>query len=155
MCRDAGMRGELELIADPLAEAGGRLNVRVAESPQAPLRAYAESDLSGGWRARTAVLVLLAAMCAAGGQNTLPIVALDEHAAAMDEAAIEDIGTVMQGISRTRGLQIVVTMPTKRTNEATHWCDLQVGFLKAAPDQAYAPLPHLLEAAEDAAHPSV
>jgi len=153
LCEDAHMRGELSLTPDPLAEAGGRLNVKVAESPNAPLRAYSDADLSGGWRSRTAVLVLLAALCAAGGEQTLSVVLLDEHAAQLDESAIDDLGWVMQTLSRNRRLQLVLTMPTKRTNEATSWADLQVAFLKAAPDQAYAPLPHLLEASDEATVP--
>lgn len=150
LCDDAGMRGELGLVPDPLAEAGGRLNVKVAESPHAPLRSYIDADLSGGWRSRTAVLVLLAALCAAGGRNTLPCALWDEHASQLDEEAINDIGYVMQELARTRGLQFIVTMPTKRANEASGWADLQIAYLKADPDQPYAPLPHLIEAEETA-----
>lgn len=155
LCADAGMRGELELTEDPLAEAGGRLNVRVAETLDGTLRAYADADLSGGWRAKTAVLVLLAALCAAGGQHALGVVLLDEHAAAMDEARIDEVGWVMQGLARERGLQMVLTMPTRRASEAVSWADLQIAYLKIEAGQQYAPLPHLIEADEHATRPPV
>lgn len=154
LCDAALMRGEIELIDDPLAEAGGRLNIRVAETPNAPLRAYhGEAEMSGGWRAKTAVLVLLAAMCAGGGDRTLPVALLDEHSAALDEERVNEIGWVLQRLAREMNLQVICAMPTKRTSESISWCDLQAGFLKAHPDAMYSPLPHLLEAADEATVP--
>ncbi len=147
LCQAAGMRGELELVDDQLAEAGGRLNVRVAETPGGPLRSYhEEADLSGGWRAKTSVLILLAALAAAGGGRSLPVACLDEHSAQLDEDRAAEIGWVFHKLSREAGLQVICAMPSKRATERSEWTDSQVAFLKAGPQDAYAPLPHILEA---------
>lgn len=154
LCEAASMRGELELAEDPLAEAGGRLVIRVADSPQGQLRNYhGEADLSGGWRAKTAVIMLMAAISAAGGDHALPVICLDEHSAALDEERVNELGWVFQQIARTRGLQFVCAMPTKKNAERISWTDAQIGFLKAAPGQLYAPLPHILEASDEATRP--
>ena len=153
LCHDADMRGEMHLTADPLAEAGGRLQVMVAETTDGPLRAYAEADLSGGWRAKTALLVLLAALAASAGTSTLKLVLSDEPFAALDEDRISEVGWTFQRLARHSGLQFVLTLPTRRASEAVEWADLSVAFLKAGPHDMYAPLPHLIEASEQATLP--
>lgn len=153
LCDDAHMAGALELREDAMAEAGGRLEVRVSETRTGQLRAFGDADLSGGWKAKTSVLLLMAAICAAGGRHALPVCLLDEHSAQMDEDRIREVGWVFQTLARQRGMQFVCAMPSKRSTEAAEWTDSQVGFLKAADAERYAPLPHVIEAADSATRP--
>lgn len=153
LCADANMAGALILREDAMAEAGGRLEVQVAETKGGALRSFGDADLSGGWKAKTSVLLLLAAICAAGGRHTLPVCLLDEHSAQMDEDRIREVGQVFQTLARGRSMQFVCAMPSKRSTEAAEWTDTQVGFLKAPDGERYAPLPHVIEASDEATQP--
>lgn len=144
----AGMEGELVVEPDPVS--GARIDLLVREHPGRPLKGFfRDGDLSGGWRVKIGMVLLLAALT--GEHSDCPLVMIDEHAASLDEERSQELGDVFRRLAEQEGLQFVLCAPTKRVNEGMDWCDAQIGFLAPEGDAEWAPAPLVLQASRAAA----
>lgn len=133
-----GMEGKLIVESDPIN--GVRIDLLVRERPGRPLKGFfRDGDLSGGWRAKTGLLLILAALT--GENSHCPLVMVDEHAASLDEDRSQELGEVFRGLADREGLQFLLCAPTKRSSEGMNWCDSQIGFLAPEGEAEWAPPP--------------
>jgi len=140
----AGMEGEISADRDGSGE--WRIDLMVSEHPGRPRKSYfRDGDLSGGWKAKVGLILMLAALT--GGEGGFPIVLLDEHAAALDEDRIAEVGGVMRQLAARDGLQFCLGLPTRRAHERISWAAQQIGFLAPEAGAAHAPPPLLIAAA--------
>lgn len=136
-----------KLVLETAPDGSPRVDVLAAAGHGRPLRSVRrDPDLSGGWRAKTALLLVLAALTMNGGG----IVLLDEPASAMDEERLNELGETLARIARFDGTQIVVALPTKRATERLEWCDVQVCFLAPESGHDWAGPPLFIERAKAA-----
>lgn len=143
LARAAGMDGELAFTRDGSGE--WRIDILIAEHPGRPRKSYfRDGDLSGGWKAKVGLILMLAALT--GGSGRFPLVILDEHAAALDEDRIAEIGAVMQMLASHDGLQFCLGLPTRRAHERLAWASQQIGFLAPAAGATHAPAPLMITA---------
>lgn len=143
----AGMEGELIVEPDPVS--GARIDLLVREHPGRPLKGFfRDGDLSGGWRVKIGMVLLLAALT--GEHSDCPLVMIDEHAASLDEERSQELGDVFRRLADQEGLQFVLCAPTKRVNEGMDWCDSQIGFLAPEGGSEWAPAPLILQAPRSA-----
>lgn len=146
LCTAAGMEGDLRFSPG----AGERVDVDlvVAEYPGAPRRSfYRDGDLSGGWRAKVSLLLLMSAL---SGDGEGGIVLLDEHSAQLDEDRSRELGDLFRLLADEHAMQFLLCQPTTRSGEEVVWCDQQVGFLSPRDGEEWAPAPILISAAADA-----
>jgi hypothetical protein len=144
LCEDAGLAGEMTVVdgAD-----GPQVMIRAAEAPGEELRPLwgAQASLSGGWRASVVVLAMLACLDAEGAFRVL---LLDEVGASLDETRMLELGRSFARLHERRGLQTIMTLPTKQQAEvAAQFAHQQIGFIRPLPDEALAPPPHIISRA--------
>ncbi|WP_217924656.1 ATP-binding protein [Miltoncostaea oceani] len=139
LCEAAGMEGRL--VVETSESGRSRIDLLMREHPGRPLKSFfRDGELSGGWRAKTGLLLLLSALT--GERSRCPLVMIDEHAASLDEDRAQELGEVFARLADTQGLQFILCAPTKRASESLGWCDAQIGFLapRAGDEWAQAPL---------------
>jgi len=126
------------------AETGA--NIFVSESPDIAPVPLKEAQLSGGWRAKVSVLLLAALALAAGDakNGSVPLLILDEHAAALDERHEDELGELLGFVAQRTGIQIFLSAPLSLTRPVPGWADAQIAFARPLPGETHLPHPHVL-----------
>lgn len=143
LCLEAGLRGRMDVIIDgsePMIE------IWAAESEGEEMRPLhgAQASLSGGWRTTVVVLALLACL---EGDSSARVLCLDEVGSSLDEPRLIALGHAFARLGESRGLQTVMTLPTKSQSEAVaEFASMQIGFFRPLPNEPLAPPPHIVAA---------
>jgi len=132
ICRQAGMKGELELV--PLGGEDVGLDVRAAHHPGDPLKSLKSRSHSTGQRAKLSILLLLAAL---GIDGSADLLLMDEHAAHLDSVNTRYIAEAMTALKDK--VQFILAAPSDADSTQLWWCDHQLGFLPREEGQPFAP----------------
>lgn len=143
LCQEAGLVGRFQV-----GESGGEAQVQIyaAEAEGEELRPLhgAQASLSGGWRAAVIVLAVLACL---ESEHSVSVLPLDEVGSSLDEPRLLALGQTFARLGRSRGLQTILTLPTRAQSEViAEFSSQQVGFFRVLPDEPVAPPPHIVAA---------
>lgn len=132
ICEQAGMKGELDLVALGGEDFG--LDVRAAHNSGDPLKSLKSRSHSTGQRAKLSILLLLAAL---GVDGSADLLLMDEHAAHLDSVNTRYIAEAMTALKDK--VQFILAAPSDADSTQLWWCDHQLGFLPREDGQPYAP----------------
>lgn len=117
--------------AVPIGDDHWELHVKIGFDGKAAIP-YNHRNLSGGQRAATSVMLLMAALKLDGGFS---VMFLDEPTARLDDQRSEELGDLL----RASGAQIFVTAPTSASLLSMSWLDQTIHTTKKVPGQQFAP----------------
>jgi uroporphyrinogen-III synthase len=93
-------------------------------------------------------VIVLAVLACLESERAVGLLALDEVGSSLDEPRLLALGKAFARLAETRGLQTVLTMPTRAQSEViAEFASVQIGFFRPLPDEPLAPPPHIVATA--------